>query len=188
MMWFCRSIQLRTPLVPILASLELPQQPGTLCACEVWALQAASEADGWEVPFLFHREFINLGFFFGATLNCNLPLSPIKHECSALQGVLIFSVSKSLSLNPPWRFCSDSPCLYPEQMIPKAIIRKQALKHSTGAHLLRVVAGGTQRHKIVLQVSKKKKKRQNPHYFLLAWSVFVLQQNYLSLSAKITSS
>ena len=43
---------------------------------------------------------------------------------------------------------------------------------------------GIQLSKIVLQVTK----RHVPDYFMLAWILFVLQQNFLSLSTKITSS
>lgn len=82
---------------------RLPEA-GTLCASEAPALLAASEADGGEVPFLFHTEFINLGFFQNGTF----PLSPVTHEpfatrrqtpCFSCPGARWWE--KLPSLNPP---------------------------------------------------------------------------------------
>lgn len=166
MLWFCRIISSEPPWCH-------PCQPGTLCACEVWALQAASEADGWEVPFLSHKEFINLGFFFlaqpwVAICRC-LPWNPLRalpYKMPWFFSVLMLTVSKRPFPQPCLTFLFWFTLFIPEQMIPKAIIRKQALKHSTRAHLLRVVAGEPKWHKIVLQVSKKK---EDKNLIIFCW-------------------
>lgn len=190
MMWFCRNIQLRTPLVPT------PCQPGAappawnpLCLRGVRL--AGSQRGRWlgsSLPFLQRIYKFRIFSAQPWVANCRCPLLnmstlPYKMPWFFLSWCSL--LVKGLFPQPSLTFLFWFTLFIPEQMIPKAIIRRQALKHSTGAHLLRVVAGGIQWHKTVLQVSKK---RQNPNYCLLAWSGFVLQQNYLSLSAKITSS